>query len=224
MSKEILDNFIGINFVLPLFAIVLLLITFRRNSTPMKWFTSALIFTWIPIPISLFLLSLRINPNYANSGFYVLALLLYMPFYYHVINRPALKSWFIGLTTAQVVFGTINVLFIQKETINSYSSISFNLIVIVCSLLYYYSLLRGDFRENIVQMPAFWLVTAFFIQCSGQVIIISFTFYLINVHQDNLVLLWVFHHGLSITTEVINLYGAALHFRQVKSRQSSPGS
>lgn len=224
MPKEILDNFFIINFVFPLFAIALMLSTFPRNRIPMKWLAGALVITWIPIPISFFLLSLRINPNYANSGFYTLALLLYMPFYYHLIKRPGFKPWLIGLTAAQVVFGTINVLFIQKETINSYSSISFNLIVIVCSLLYYYSLLRGDFRENIVQMPAFWLVTAFFIQCSGQVIIISFTFYLINVHQDNLVLLWVFHHGLSITTEVINLYGAALHFRQVKSRQSSPGS
>ena len=94
--------------------------------------------------------------------------------------------------------------------------------VITASLLYYYSLLNGDFTENIVKMPVFWFVTAFFILCSGQIMMVSFTFYLINVHQDNLVVLWTFHNGLSLITGSITLYGAILHYRQLKATAVLP--
>ncbi len=223
MPIEVLDTIIWINAFLSLFAIVFLFITFRRNTTSIKWFAFGLIITWIPIPISYSLLNAGINPNYANSAFYTVAPLFYMPFFYYEIKRHTLKPWFFVIASGQVVFGAVNVLFIQKETINSYSSISFNLIVIVCSLAYYYSLLQGDFRENIVRMPVFWLITAFFVQCSGQTMMISFTSYLINVHNDNLILLWVFHHGLSLVTQTVNLYGAFLHFKQLQSARHFAG-
>ncbi|HLT75014.1 MAG TPA: hypothetical protein VKZ68_08000 [Ohtaekwangia sp.] len=223
MPIEVLDTIIWINAFLSLFAIVFLFITFRRNTTSIKWFAFGLIITWIPIPISYSLLNAGINPNYANSAFYTVAPLFYMPFFYYEIKRPALKPWFFAIAIGQVAFGFINVLFIQKETINSYSSISFNLIVIVSSLAYYYSLLQGDFRQNVVRIPVFWLITGLFIQCSGQLMMISFTSYLMNVRHDNLMLLWVFHHGLSLATEAVNMYGAFLHFRQLQSPGHSVG-
>jgi hypothetical protein len=62
-------------------------------------------------------------------------------------------------------------------------------------------------------MPVFWFVTSEFIVNTGQMLFKSFAHFLIDLFNDNLIVLWVFHHGLGIAGHIVIIYGTWLIFR-----------
>jgi hypothetical protein len=206
----VLDWIINAGYITILIALSLM--AFRLRSHPMayKWFTVGLAYQLCTSVSSEVLYRNNINPNYGGSTFYTFAVIFYGGFFYHLFRDPKLKTPIILVCASQIVLGIVNLLWIQKETINTYTAISHSIIIITFCLLFFYRLLKQLPTENLLNMPVFWFITAEFIIGTGQMLMKSFAHFLINIFHDNLIVLWVFHHGLGIAGNLLIIYGAWL--------------
>ena len=82
------------------------------------------------------LIEFKINTNYARSVYDIVSLPIFLLGYYRVTEKK--KRIFILIATGYMLLATINVLFIQKQQINSYSSVVKLIILIICCLYYFY--------------------------------------------------------------------------------------
>jgi hypothetical protein len=222
ISIVVLDWIINGIYITLIIPIALLLLRYRSLSPPMKWFMFALVWHIIASMGSEALYKNNINPNYGGSSYYIFAIIFYLVFFQTLFGdaRTARMLWVIG--SAHIVFAACNVLFIQKETINTYSAISHSAIVISLCLLFFYRLLKNLPTDNLLNLPVFWFVTSEFLVNTGQMLMKSFAHFLINIFNDNLIVLWVFHHGLGIAGNLLVIYGSWLFFTRsagISSRQ-----
>jgi hypothetical protein len=215
MSIVVLDWIIRVIYLTLLIPIVILAIRYKYLTPGLKWFFFTLSTHLITALTSEVLYLNNINPNYAASVYYIVAVILYIGFFSSVIDVPRLRNLFFTLAPVHIVFATGNLLFVQKETLNTYSAISLSIIIISLSLFFFYRLLKHLPTDNLLTMPVFWFVTAEFVVNTGQMLMKSFAHFLIDIFNDNLIILWVFHHGLGIAGNLIFIYGACLVFKKL---------
>ncbi len=218
ISIVVLDWIIRISLVANLFTAILLFIRWKVLRPEYRWFSGILVCRFFTILVSeLFYLN-HINPNYGGSVYYIIVIIFFAGFFVHASAfSKKNKTILYGVAGAHMIFSLANLLFIQKETINSYSSISLAIIIVTLCLVFYYKLLKDLPTQDLLTWPSFWLVTAEFIVISGQVLMESFTHLLINIFNDNLIILWVFHHGLGHVGQIIALYAVWLIYKNSKS-------
>lgn len=203
--------------------IVLLAARFRNLGGAEKWYLFVLITHLTAGLTSVFLYQHNINPNYGGSTFSIVAVIFYIGFFTHATELGRRKKYIYLIAAAHFVFGLINLAFIQKETINTYSAISLSIIVISLCLLFFYQLLKKLPTDNLLTLPLFWFITAEFMTNTGQMLMKSFAHFLINIFNDNLIILWVLHHGLGILGNLFIIFGAWIVFRRGVSGKANAG-
>lgn len=148
------------------------------------------------------LYSIGISPNYSASVYNILLLPLYSWIYFEATKKNY-GNLLLGINIGYVGFGIINLLFIQKSMINSYTNIVLTIIIIVYALFYFQYLIRNMPAYHIQRYPMFWINSSLIIFYAGNLILFVFTPYLVEVLNDNLVAHWSFHNILSIVQALI---------------------
>lgn len=152
-----------------------------------------------------------INPNYAASMYYILALPLLSCIYYLELGRVHRRE-FIIISIIYVVFAILNLLLIQRSSINSYTAIFFAVIIITYALTYFYWLIKELPTIHLQKMPMFWFNSAFIVYYSGNFFLFVFTSYLVNVLNNNLLMYWSLHNLLGISECLILIAGILVGF------------
>lgn len=219
LSIVVLDWIIRISTATLVSALLLLLICHRNADKSLRWFTIVVAFHLTSAFTSEVLYRNNINPNYAASVYYILVIVAYAGFFLNLAGLHRYKRMWFFLVPAHMVLSTVNLFFIQKETLNTYSAISLSFIVISMCLLFFYGQLKNLPHKTPTTTPIFLVVSAEFVVHTGQLLMKSFAHFLINIFDDNLIFLWVLHHGLGIAGYLVIVYAAFLLVRATAKAQ-----
>jgi len=161
--------------------------------------------------------SLNAFINTTYPAFSIISFVLISRVYY-ISLRTIHVRWFVLSAVIFIAFAFINLFFIQKLDLNSYTNIFYSAILIIYCLLYFYILMRDLPSLYVHQLPMFWFNSALLIFHSGVFFLFSFTSYLVNVLKNDLLIYWSFHNILSIIEHFIVLIGVYydLKFLRVK--------
>jgi hypothetical protein len=158
------------------------------------------------------------NPNYATSVHSMFEFALLSVIYYYAIGKPKYKMAFATTAVGFVAFELINVLFIQKDAINTNALILSSILVIGYTLFYFSWLLRELPTTRLDRFPMFWINSAWIIYSSGNLFLFAFTSYLVNVLNNNLIYYWSMFNILAIIKSGMIVYGIWLDLQNTKSR------
>ena len=154
----------------------------------------------------------KINPNYAGSLYYIVLAPIVNLLYYFAFQKKY-SAVFIGVGFASFLFTILNILFIQKQAINSYSYILLSTIIIVYAILYFFYLIRELPATHLQRLPMFWINSGYIIFHSGALLLYIFSSYLVNVLNNNLLIYWTFHNILGIVEVCIMLIAINVDLR-----------
>jgi hypothetical protein len=168
---------------------------------------------------AILLKTLKLTVNYGSTVYYILIIPLITAIYYQAIGRRH-KQKFILVSFLYVLFGTVNVLFIQQKSINSYTLIIQSIIVIIYALYYFYWLIRELPTAQLHRLPMFWINSAYIIYFSGNLFLFVFTSYLVNVLNNDLLVYWTLHNVLGIIEGLMIIVALWMDLRNIKSHSS----
>jgi hypothetical protein len=133
-------------------------------------------------------------------------------------NETNKKHRFYFITVASLYFVTafINLIFIQKEEIASYTKLMGSMIIITYAIVYFYRLMIDLPTYEVHRLPMFWFSSSFLIYHAGTIFLFAFTSYLVHVLQDNLLIYYSFHHVLSIINHFIIIIGLVFHLKSTQ--------
>jgi hypothetical protein len=164
-----------------------------------------------------FLFAIKITPNYASTIYHILELPLLATIYYRATKRTIPKTSVIVISGVYVVLGFWNLLFIQKQNINSYTLVVESIIIIFYSLYYFYWLIEKLPTTQLHRLPMFWLNSAWIFFFSGNLFFFVFISYLVNVEKNDLLVYWTLHNILK-SLEIAMIIGALwIDLRNIKS-------
>ncbi len=117
--------------------------------------------------------------------------------YYFVIKARKIKGLIIVLSTTYIVFYLL-VMSNQMMTMSSSVRAFRDLLMIACSVLYFFHLLKELPEESLVRIPMFWINSAilFFFSCTF--ILSLFLGYIIEAMQGDLNAYWTFRNFLRV--------------------------
>ncbi len=167
----------------------------------------------------LFVEVLRQPPNYLLSVSNFIELPASILVYYHATNK-ANRRMAVGCIVVFTIFGLINVMFIQRGDINSYSLILMSIIILINALYYFYWLILKLPTTQLQRLPMFWVNSAWMIFYSGSLFLFVFTDYLVQVLGSNLLVLWNLHNILKIIEIFMIVVALWIDLQNIKSRSS----
>lgn len=127
-----------------------------------------------------------------------------------------LKFFFMIMMSVFMIFSVINLFFIQKTQINSYTNSLESLIIIIYCILFFYKLIRELPSTHLHRLPMFWISSAFLIYNGGALFVFIFTSYLVNVVKDDLLLYWTAHNFISILEHLMICWALWMDLRNMK--------
>ncbi|MEO7989040.1 MAG: hypothetical protein ABI663_05825 [Chryseolinea sp.] len=157
-----------------------------------------------------------INVNYAASVFHILALPLLSMVYYITLGKSQ-KKQLVSITVIYSLVGITNLLFIQKETINSYTLILQSIIIIGYCVYYFYWLIKELPTMYLHRLPMFWINSAFMVFYSGNLFLFVFTSYLVHVLNNNLLVYWSLHNFLGMIKFSMIIFALWTDLQNIKS-------
>ncbi|SRR5690606_20553222 len=149
---------------------------------------------------------LRKYVNMPNVAYMILSFALVNRLYYLLLKKK--PFWFILVTVAFSVFALVNAFFIQKITLNSYTSVAYSSVMIIYALLYFFYLIRELPTQHVHKLPMFWFNSGLLFFHAGVFFLFCFTTYLIQVIKDDMIVYYSFHNFLAIIQLIIILIGA----------------
>jgi hypothetical protein len=160
--------------------------------------------------------SFGVRVNYGASVYYILVFPLISLLYFHSLRKR--NAWFfITISILYVLFGLVNLSFIQQSDINSYTLILMSVIVIIYSLYYFYWLLREIPTSQLQRLPMFWVNSAYIIFFSVNLFLFVFTSHLVHVLNNNLLVYWTLHNVLGIIEGLMIIVALWMDLRNIKS-------
>lgn len=156
------------------------------------------------------------NPNYAASLYQILVFPLISLIYFYAVGKRK-GTFFTIAAIVFVLFAIVNLLFIQKSSINSYTLIVKSIIVIIYAIYYFYWLLRELPTSQLQRLPMFWINSAYIIYFSGNLFLFVFTSYLVHVLNNNLLVYWTLHNVLGIIEGLMIIVALWMDLRNIKS-------
>ena len=158
----------------------------------------------------------KVNPNYIVSLYLILSIPVYGLIYYQAYERRY-KNFILAATGGFLTFAVVNLLLIQRMTINSYSNILLAVIVLTYALFYFYTLIKELPATHLLKLPMFWVNSAFIVYFSGNLSLFAFTTYLVNVLKNNLAFFWTtFHNLLGVIESVILIIAVWVDWKNEK--------
>jgi hypothetical protein len=221
MDRVILDWFVYTQLLTLLVPLALLLLGFNRQPKVYLWLVISLLFSLMCDIAGRILILFSTSPNFSNTVYWLFSIIPITTFFYYAIKWRSLQAYLIVINIAYLLFGVVNYLYIQAESVNSYSNILHSLIILVLCIVYFYKLLKDLPAQQLQRLPMFWIVSAFFFSHAGKLVIYTVTHYLIHFVRDNLIIVWSFHNFLSIIANLLIAYGAWLNHKQLRSTSLS---
>lgn len=185
-KRNILVKLLGLDFLLGFLTNITALLFWRGGH-----------FKYVNLPMSLYFL----------SNFSILSAL-----YFYALKKQGL-NWFVLAVITCLIFGIVNICFIQKTSVNSYSFVLQSFIIVMYALIYFFYLLAEQ-PARFHHLPMFWFNSAFILFHAGNFFLFAFTSYLVNVLQNRLIIYWSFHNGLSIVEHFMILTGLYYDLRK----------
>src|SRR4051812_46828465 len=96
-------------------------------------------------------------------------------FFYFTFEEKKFNRLLISTNIFYFLFCIINFIFVQKLGINSYNLTLQSFIILVFSILYFYSLLKQSPPKIVHDLPAFWIVSGLFFSHAGKIVVYSVT-------------------------------------------------
>jgi hypothetical protein len=216
ISLDLVDYFFYTSLVLILIPIVLVLVPFKSQPLYFKWLGVGLIFSFSCDVASEVLFQLRLPSNIGGTAYSIFRPLIYSFFFYSYIQWKSLKNPLIVFNILFLIFAFINIIFIQKTQINNYTHVTAHLYVLGLTIVYFYKLLKDLPDEKIYTTGLFWVVCGLYFNTSGRLVLQSFTFYLIDVYHDNMIIFALLNLVLIIIGTLIITYGTWLQFKKIR--------
>jgi hypothetical protein len=123
------------------------------------------------------------------------------------------QNFFKVIPVLYLVFGILNLIFFQREQINSFTKLVSALIIILYCAIYFYRMMKDLPTLEVHKLPMFWFNSGFLIYNAGTVFLFAFTSYLIHVLKDNMLIYFSFHNVLSILHHLIFVIGLVYYYR-----------
>ncbi|MBT1697281.1 hypothetical protein KK083_10365 [Fulvivirgaceae bacterium PWU4] len=128
-----------------------------------------------------------------------------------------MKRTFIFINILYFIFSLVNLLFLQKSSLHSYSQTLQSIIILFLCIIFYFKLLKELPTQQIQKLPLFWIVSGFFFSYAGKLVIYAITHYMIAI-GDDFILISIFHVSLTLIAYLIMAVGVWLN-----DKQTSPG-
>ncbi|MBT1706190.1 hypothetical protein [Chryseosolibacter indicus] len=193
---------------------------FFSQTPEYRWLAISLFFSVATEVAGDILLYFDVIPNYASIPYHLFCVVTFSGFFYHAINWAPLKKPIIIVNVVYILFTSVNYLFIQKIQSASYPQTIRSLVIIVFSITFFYKMLKELPTHQLQRDALFWIVSGVFFSYSGKLAIYSVTNYLITVQGDNMIIIWTFHHLLTIIGNTFIIYGGFLRLRKSNSYSS----
>jgi len=165
----------------------------------------------------------KISVNYSGSGFFICIIPLICAIYYQAMNKRYGRI-LLFVAIAHDIFAFINVLFIQKSFINSYTLIVQSIIIITLCIYYFYWLLQELPAAQLHRLPMFWVNSAYIIFYSSNLFLFVFTSYLVHVLNSQLLVYWTLHNVIGIIQASMMIVALWMDLQNIKSLSSSPSA
>lgn len=218
----ILDSVFYLGLIVLAYPLLWLLISgFNRQPLVYKWLAIALAFGFAIDVVARLLWYVRnfvhINPNSIGHLYQLFGTAFISVFFYHAIQWPTLKRTFIFINILYFIFSLVNLLFLQKSSLHSYSQTLQSIIILFLCIIFYFKLLKELPTQQIQKLPLFWIVSGFFFSYAGKLVIYAITHYMIAI-GDDFILISIFHVSLTLIAYLIMAVGVWLN-----DKQTSPG-
>ncbi len=156
--------------------------------------------------------------NYSGSVYTLVEFILVLTVYYKAFNNPNRLNALFIMVIVYFLFYMVNLLFVQRQNINSYPKIASSLIFIVLAVGFFYRLIKDLPKVQVYRLPMFWVNVAVLVHFSGNLFVFTLSDYLVTVLKDNLIAYWSFHNFLSIVKNILLTIG---FYRSTKPPQIS---
>lgn len=217
-SFIILDSLFYLGLIVLIFPLVLLISGFNRQPLVYKWLAIALAFAFVIDVIGRVSWFLDLAPNYSSHVYQLFATAFISIFFYHAIQWKTLKRSFFIVNILYFVFSLINLLYLQKAGINSYSQILRSIIILLLCIIFFFKLLKELPTQQIHKLPLFWIVSSFFFSYSGKLVIYAITHYMISM-GNNFMVPSIFQGFLTLIANLIVAVGVWLNYKQEGTTQ-----
>lgn len=157
------------------------------------------------------------NPNYAGTFYELIQFFLLTIIYAVAVGEKKYRTIFSVIVVSFLVYGFLNLIFFQKDSINSNTFIVESLLTILYTLFYFSWLLRKLPTTDLQRFPMFWINSAWIIFSSGNLFLFAFTSYLVNVLNNDLILYWSLHNILAIIKSGMIVYALWMDLQNTKS-------
>jgi hypothetical protein len=119
------------------------------------------------------------------NAFLVIRHILYLGFFYYVLDNPTLKKIILYAVIPFFVLGIVNYIYIEKpNTVNNYAFLTSNIIIIVLSLCLFNQLLKNKDMIRFKTDPTAWIALGTFIYHSASLPIFIYFNYLLNGYSS----------------------------------------
>jgi hypothetical protein len=156
---------------------------------------------------------LKIGTNYISDAYRLAEFILLIGIYYRAFNNPKTVRPLLILTALFILFFIFNMIFFQREKINSYTYIVSALVFIVLAVGFFYKLMKDLPALQVYLLPMFWVNVAVLVYFAGNLFVFTLSHYLVTVLNNNLMVYWGFHNFLSILKNVLFAVGFYLSTR-----------
>jgi len=208
MTLEFLNIVVYAQTTLSAFVAFFCLIKFRSRKRYVRLigFVFLLSFVVNTVAMTLYHCGLGRYINIPQSAYDIAALAMLTLVFHNALNKRYGRAFLI-IALCFLAFSLLNLLFLQKEGINSYNKFLSSLIVTCYCVFYFYRLMIELPSVYLQRMPMFWFTSAFLIYNAGTIFLFAFTPYLTNVLKNDLITYWSFHNFLSIIEHLLILIG-----------------
>lgn len=197
------------------------LIRSKARQPNMRLLGLAMFFSVLGNHVANILRHYKISVNYSGTGFFICIIPLICAIYYQAMNKRGFKT-FLVVSIFYETFAFINVLFIQKSFINSYTLVAQSIIVITLCIYYFYWLLQELPAAQLHKLPMFWVNSAYIIFYSANLFLFVFTSYLVHVLNSQLLVYWTLHNIIGIIQASMMIVALWMDLQNIKSPSSSP--
>jgi len=197
--------------------LLLFLIRYKAKQNYIKLLGLLLIASIMATACQFILFEVKVTPNYASTLYHIFELPLLATIYYLATNRTIPRTSVIVIGAAYVLFGMWNLIFIQKQNINSYTLVVESIIIIFYSLYYFYWLIEKLPTTQLHRLPMFWLNSAWIFFFSGNLFFFVFISYLVNVEKNDLLVYWTLHNILKAIEVLMIVSALWIDLRNIKS-------
>jgi hypothetical protein len=212
LDLSVLNIFVAAAIGSALIPLVLTILNFKRQPPEIKWLAYILLLSFVCDLLSISLYKLFHFPvNFFGSIFTVLHIPVLSCFFYTVLKGRNLKIILIVVNVIYLFLSTSNFFFVQKLSLNTYTTIIEKLFVMTLSIMYFYRLLHDLPAARIYEIGLFWIISAMFITESAKLVLFSFVTYLITAYKDDLIVLWVIHNSMSVLYHLTIAWGVHLN-------------